>query len=1795
MKTNIITNITNMKTYIKYLCAVLLVIGTSARAWGSAVTFHYTTDKGATALSLTKNGVTISSGGADLQASNGYYRINASSNMNIAHSTNNIRRVVVHCVNSSYASHLKHKSGTAGTVTYKGDEVYWEGSAKTVYFLADVSEQVRFNAVRVVLDDGSCSLLVWNNSLGMYEIFSTVSSSTSLPYSGLPTKGDYTFMSAWSKIEFQSNVYPSNATGIYSQLLWSSNTPTAGSNLELYAAYNNSDYTTRPGSEYKSWVTLTITATPSSYGSAATSTGETIISVEEGQVITLEASPNSGYAFDYWSYSGADNTYLFDDESAAETDFYIYDAHGSTTGTITAHFVEVTCNNPTVAFANAGPYARDINGSGFTNLASATYSASSTSQTITYSSNNPSVASVDENTGAVTIGSTAGTARITATAEGTAEYCEMTASYLINVSAIAPTLSHNTSGKELTASSITSGGVTVAGGIITNKGGANITEYGFVIGTSSGVTISDAVKKDKWTGDKTLNTAFSEKTFSGLTPNTDYYIRAYAYNGTAYGYSTAITFKTLQRYTITYDKNDGSSTTTTTNVDAGGNITVGDGVSFSRTGYTLTNWRLNNASTGTVYSDGAAYNSVGANATFYAQWGANTYSVRFNRNGGTGGADMANQNFTYGVAQNLTTNTYTRTGYTFAGWALAENGVVAHADGANVSNLSSTNGDVVDLYAKWTANTIELELSANGGENDGSATVKYDATALATISHATYDGFNLVGYYAEAGHTTKVLNSDGSFAAENVSDGVTNFISGGKWICTTSPTTLYAYWLAVVRTVEFNLQGKGDNFTRDVENGTPVARPTPDPTNIDYKFEGWYDEAACRDGHEWNFSSNITENTTIYAKWSEKEYENLIFACVDLGLVTEDGAPALITSRYGINVMATKKLKVTVSGALSGHAVSLEGTDLKFWKNDGTRFIELTNADAAHTLVAPLDQQEVYVSYAPSAAGTNGAISSKNVTIKCDGFEETASGIVKVRNLPNAVAIVAKVGNTYQALPANIASASNPAPVMVSVAVADGVNKASGPSTVSYKLWSAAVVNSANDRWGAATAASPSALYGDRLRFAGNSDKALWANNSASKNTISDGTGAIDEVGDYFDNDPGYEWIVTTTEVGGEFVYTLATDQTNNTNNLRLWGSKWGTYGSSNGQAEVYIMPLIETATADVTIMEWGTDQIAVKYANAGTVASGTFKARIGTAEQTTVTCTSLGGDIYKLTGVGALQDNPAKTLTLNMKETSTPKQVVFAIPLIVTASKTEAQLSSYAAGGDGSTLITEGRAIAKGLDVIIRSGGKLTTGTAQGKFANLFIYPGGKAEITNNIGFGNIYLRGGFSWLDAEKDYRLPQMKVDEDITIDGVQQDGNGVYYDLYLDKRRYYMMAVPKDVTLGSMTNEEGGDDATIWLKQYSGKGRTQTPKSSGWVNISGSKLLRGVGYEMSIKPRNAGAMNGRTIGILRMPLLQGTAWTNEGECTPAVKAWGFNDENVTANNKGWNFIGNPYFTAFQVSAADGTVMEVRDLVEHMENGHWTGTWDWTESEEVKYVTIPRKMYDDYEDVRALNYKLESFYPFFIQAKLDGNLTFTGSPVLKAPSIVRTKMKEREVMIDFTLTDANGTSDNAGLTVGNDYSADFDMEDKEKTIVNENYLKVYTMVGEYRTAFNSLPEAVAELPIPVGYIAPSAGQYTFALVEGDYSEVEHVWLTDYETSRTVDLLEDVYEFETAKGTNNARLVLNIILKPESHETPTGLDEIDETDDGPTKFIYHDKMFIKQNGVIYDATGKRVKEINK
>ena len=99
-----------------------------------------------------------------------------------------------------------------------------------------------------------------------------------------------------------------------------------------------------------------------------------------------------------------------------------------------------------------------------------------------------------------------------------------------------------------TATVSCSGGITSLG-----SAGCSITSYGFVYGTSSNPTISNA-KVQVGTTYTTTGTAFS-KGLTGLTANTTYYVRPYATNGngTAYGAQTSFTTLELSKYTITWN------------------------------------------------------------------------------------------------------------------------------------------------------------------------------------------------------------------------------------------------------------------------------------------------------------------------------------------------------------------------------------------------------------------------------------------------------------------------------------------------------------------------------------------------------------------------------------------------------------------------------------------------------------------------------------------------------------------------------------------------------------------------------------------------------------------------------------------------------------------------------------------------------------------------------------------------------------------------------------------------------------------------------------------------------------------------------------------------------------------------------------------------------------------------------------------------------------------------------------------------------------------------------------------
>ena len=124
---------------------------------------------------------------------------------------------------------------------------------------------------------------------------------------------------------------------------------------------------------------------------------------------------------------------------------------------------------------------------------------------------------------------------------------------------------------------------------------------------------------------------------------------------------------------------------------------------FTWPGYSFSGWNTAANGSGTAYPDGAIYPFT-TNATLYAQWTRNLYTVTFNANGGSGTMTAETDN----APTALTLNAYTLTGYSFSGWNTAANGLgTAYPDGAIY--LFTTNAT---LYAQWTATSSPALLPA---------------------------------------------------------------------------------------------------------------------------------------------------------------------------------------------------------------------------------------------------------------------------------------------------------------------------------------------------------------------------------------------------------------------------------------------------------------------------------------------------------------------------------------------------------------------------------------------------------------------------------------------------------------------------------------------------------------------------------------------------------------------------------------------------------------------------------------------------------------------------------------------------------------------------------------------------------------------------------------------------------------------------------------------------------------------------------------------------------------------------
>ena len=276
--------------------------------------------------------------------------------------------------------------------------------------------------------------------------------------------------------------------------------------------------------------------------------------------------------------------------------------------------------------------------------------------------------------------------------------------------------------------------------------------------------------------------------------------------------SGTITVKPKTSYSVIYNANGGTGAPAAQTKWYGTALTLSS-TKPTRTGYTFSKWNTNESGTGTNYNSGASY-SGNAALTLYAIWTANTYTITYNANGGTGAP--SSQTKTYGVDLTLSSTKPTRTNYNFMGWATSSTASTAtySAGGKFTTNAATT------LYAVWElAYTVPLITGYSASRCTSNGTLDDFGTYAKVIFNwecCQITGANNVTAitigYRVAGSTAAYTNTTVSASGTN---GSVSKVIGGSL----STDNAYDIQIAVTDTLKSSNSGKA---TRDIQ--IPMAQ-----------------------------------------------------------------------------------------------------------------------------------------------------------------------------------------------------------------------------------------------------------------------------------------------------------------------------------------------------------------------------------------------------------------------------------------------------------------------------------------------------------------------------------------------------------------------------------------------------------------------------------------------------------------------------------------------------------------------------------------------------------------------------------------------------------------------------------------------------------------------------------------------------------------------------------------------------------------------------------------------------------
>lgn len=468
---------------------------------------------------------------------------------------------------------------------------------------------------------------------------------------------------------------------------------------------------------------------------------------------------------------------------------------------------------------------------------------------------------------------------------------------------------------------------------------------------------------------------------------------------------TSSTFTVNGKVIVTFDKNDGSGTTTTQQVDYN-TATALTANTFTRTGYTFQGWATE-ASGAKVYNDGASI-TITAATTLYAVWQVNSHNVSFSKPTGASnltvnGVTTSPKSVNYG---STVTIVVTPAAHYSVGSVTADGGVTV-TDSDNNWSFTMPDKDVAITVTmvEDTKYTVNWYVSGTPTEE-----VNYAGEALAGIADPTIDcnGKVFMGWTATADYSDAITAPADMFTDASIktmpSNNSTNYYAvfatqttsgsgAGGWSETAIADLTSSDVFVIVGT---NNSGA---YAMTNDNGTSSAPAATSVTISDGKISG-----TVADNLKWNISGNATDGYTFYPNGSTTTWLYCTSNNNGVRVGTNTNKGFSINSGYLYNTATSRYVGIYNSSdwrCYTSSGTNIGGQSFAFYKytsGSTTTYTDYSTSCSAPVLyeITVNGTEHGTITTSPSATAASG--STVTVTITPDEWYDLATLTVEDEN-----------------------------------------------------------------------------------------------------------------------------------------------------------------------------------------------------------------------------------------------------------------------------------------------------------------------------------------------------------------------------------------------------------------------------------------------------------------------------------------------------------------------------------------------------------------------------------------------------------------------------------------------------------------------------------------------------------------------------------------------------------------------------------------------------------------------------